>query len=616
VKAAGNTIIRSTVVEVRRFSLNTPGLLKILGGHLYSTKALCIRELLQNAHDACLRRQIEESNPEYRPRITVSLDRSEGTITIKDNGAGLTEQEITDYLSTIGRGYTGELRETAGEGDGRRLIGQFGLGFLSSFLVSRSVSLVTQSYKGGPAWRWLSSGDDTYTVTPSVRPEVGTSVTLFLKPEAWFLCDEDNLAETIVSYADFMPTPIYMAGASEPLNARSVPWRAADPAIEIPRYAERVLGQKELLHWFPLRDWSVAPNGDNQTAPIVGFIYIPRFSLVSIHEHGSMRVHVRGMLICDNDIQLLPSWGRFMAGVIDTPDLQPTASREHVHRDDAYSTAQAAITKQALQEIERLAAEEPTLWRTIVRGHGTLIINWAVGNREFFGQVADVLPLNTSRGEMTLPEYLSQSGGNLYYVTRELGSLQEQLLAEGNDLPAIEAAWLAVEPFLKTYAAMRDDVSCVKLDGNAEALLTPVNQEPFYELLAICQGVGIRARVASFRPDELPCVLLFPSNAELIDDASRAIQGGQMPRGLGGLIQDFVDTRKQEANYHGDFVLNSRNPLVQRLATDPALVPAREAVVKLIYHISRLFGGRMMTPQDTASTFREIGEVIAERLSK
>src|SRR5437899_1829848 len=173
--------------ERQRFNLHLPGLLKVLAEHLYTSKKVGIRELIQNAHDSCVRRKIEANEPNYRPRIDVGLDLARRTVTIRDNGFGLTEEEIGTYLATIGRGYTRELRERlalCSPSEAAELIGQFGLGFLSAFLLASEVTLITRSFQGGPALRWSSTGDEHYDLGPGERAQVGTTVELKIKPAA------------------------------------------------------------------------------------------------------------------------------------------------------------------------------------------------------------------------------------------------------------------------------------------------------------------------------------------------------------------------------------------------------------------------------------------------
>src|SRR5207302_5228341 len=180
---------------------------------------------------------------------------------------------------------------------------------------------------------------------------------------------------------------------------------------------------------------------------------------------------------------LLPPWARFVRGVIECPLLQPTASREGIHQDENFESVQQALEEQLGEGLRRLARADPLTWKRVVRGHSDVIIGWAVSDNEFFDRVQDIVTFRTTRGPLSLPDYLEASGGRLYFVTRELGSLQEQLLAEGRDVPAIDASWFAVTPFLEKYASRHAEVSLVQLDGEADQLLRPVTAEPFKRLL-------------------------------------------------------------------------------------------------------------------------------------
>src|SRR4051794_5968526 len=234
----------------QRFNLHLPGLLKVLAEHLYTSKKVGVRELIQNAHDSCVRRKIEADEPHYRPRIHVSLDAAARTVTTSDNGNGLTEEEIGTSLAPIGRGYTRELREKlafSSPAEAAELIGQFGLGFLSAFLLASEVTLTTRSIQGTEPLRWHSTGDEHYDLTPGERDEVGTTVELKIKPAASFLLDAEPLTATVRTSADFLPTPTHEGGAREPVNLQTPPWEDEQPARAIPEYIRRAFkGAKPL----------------------------------------------------------------------------------------------------------------------------------------------------------------------------------------------------------------------------------------------------------------------------------------------------------------------------------------------------------------------------------
>jgi molecular chaperone HtpG len=480
----------------QRFNLHLPGLLKVLAEHLYSSRKVGVRELIQNAHDSCVRRKIEANEPHYRPRIDIALDSGRKTLTISDNGNGLTDQEIGTYLATIGRGYTRELREKlafTSPAEAAELIGQFGLGFLSAFLLAGEVTLTTRSIQGGGALRWHSAGDEHYELAAGERDEIGTTVELKIKPAASFILREQTLVETVRTYADFLPIPIYVNDDLSPVNLMAPPWEDDNPARATLEYIARVFQGMKPLFVLPLHDSRVDLGHDFITVPMQGFLFVPPGSVASVREYGDLNVYIRRMFICERERDLLPQWARFVRGVIECPLLQPTASREGIHQDENFELVRQALEGQLGRGLQALAREDPPTWRKVVRGHSDLIIGWAVSDSDFFDRVEDIVTFRTTRGPLSLPEYLEQSGGGIYYVTRELGSLQEQLLAEARDVPAIDASWFRVAPFLEKYAQRHPEVGLVQLDGESRQLLRPTQEELFEPLLSSRRGAGAGA---------------------------------------------------------------------------------------------------------------------------
>ena len=603
--------------ERQRFNLHLPGLLKVLAEHLYTSKKVGVRELIQNSHDSCVRRRVEGGEPDYEPRIDLAIDPRKRTLTISDNGYGLTADEITDYLATIGRGYTRELRERlslCSAAEAGELIGQFGLGFLSAFLLASEVTLLTRSFQGGPCYRWHSVGDEYYEMKPDWREEIGTTVELRLKPASSFLLQERTLIDTARQYADFLPIPIHVQGEHLPVNLMAPPWEADHPDRAVRDYIARAF-RTEAVWVLPLSDWKVDLGHDSLTVPLRGFLFVPPGSIASVHEFGDLTVYIRRMFICERERDLLPPWARFVRGVIDSPLLQPTASRESIHQDDNFELVRQAIEEQLGQGLRRLAEEEPATWKQIVRGHSNVIIGWAVNDNDFFDRVEDIVIFRTSRGPLSLREYLEVSGGTLYYVTRQLGSLQEQVLAEGRDVPAIEAAWFCVTPFLEKYADRHPEVSLVQLDGGAEQLLRPVPEEKFAPLVEHYRQQGVSVRVATFRPADVPALVLYPQGAELAQEAEASREAGDLPEPLADLVQEYVDSTFIDNNdLRGTLYLNASCPLIRLLAEKPPAPPVLAGVLTLLHQVARLFAGRMLSAPDAIAAFGETTRAIESLL--
>ncbi len=601
------------------FQVHLPGLLKVLAAHLYGSKTVAVRELLQNAHDSCVRRTIETPESGYEPRIDLSVDPAQGMLTITDNGSGLNADEIATYLATIGRSYTRELREQLAirsDSESSGLIGQFGFGFLSAFLIASEVTVTTRSARPhADAMCWRSVGDEYYALESANRPEPGTTIALRIKPVAAYLLQRQLLIAAVRKYADFLPVAIYVEGGQSRVNLMTPPWVSAIPHLACVDYAKRAFEAAEPLCIIPLHDQRIDLGHDTLTIALQGFLFVPPNSIASVREYGDLRVYIRRMFICDGEQDLLPQWARFVRGVIDCPSLQPTASREGVHQDDAFEAVQRALEQQLTEGLKRLAIEDPTTWRTLVKSHSAVIMGWAVRDNGFFDQVANLVVFSTSRGSFTLPEYLDLSGGTLYAVTTQLGSLQEKTLAEGYDVPVIDASWFAVEPFLEKYAAQRPGVDLVRLDGEAGRLLKPVSEGTFALLLEQYRRQGIRARVAAFKPIDMPALVLYPRNADLVQERRRTRGSGDTPTGLDALVGAMIDhLMSDEEDTSGILYLNADCPIMRRLAADTSDLNA--AVLTVVHQTARLFAGHVLTPADVANAYGKIGDALATLLDR
>ncbi|MBN1563247.1 MAG: ATP-binding protein [Anaerolineae bacterium] len=601
-----------------QFQIYLPGLLKVLAESLYSTKRVAIRELIQNAHDSCVRREVEAKSDYYRPRITITAYPETRTLSFQDNGSGLTAQEVADYLSTIGRSYTRQLGEdlqVLSPEQAQQLIGQFGLGFLSSFLIASEVTLTTRSMQeGSPTLRWYSTGDMHYEVTPvdgeDEAAEIGTRVDLTIKAEASFVFNEGVLREIVRQYADFLPIPIHVGYDRFPINTMSAPWEASEPDTATKDYIGRVFKVPNPLAVIPLTDQTIDLGHDSITIPMSGFLFIPPSSITSVREYGDLTVFIRKMFICEHHRDLLPSWARFVRGVIDGPFLQPTASREDIQRDDTFFQIQQALEIQLLAGLKQIAEQQPPVWRQIVRGHTDVIMGWAVRDNEFFDKIADIITLHTSRGPLNLPDYLALTDGTVYFVTREDGSLQEQVLGESYGVPVIDAKFFAVQPFIKKYADLRGIRAIVQLDGELEQFLNPVDADPFAAILEYYAARDIRVRIVHFKPSDMPAIMTYPKDAEFIRESRSALDRDEIPSPFAGLVSDYVNNlASQRGDLNGTLYVNASCDLVQQLATSRDQV-AQQAALSLIYHIARLFSGRMLDAEQVIAAFRDSSAAI------
>ncbi len=611
-----------TQPKKERFSLHLPGLLEVLAGNLYSNAKVGIRELIQNAHDSCIRRMVEENAPLYQPRIQITTDETRGLLTISDNGHGLSATDIEQYLATIGRSYTRQLKEELAilsPDEAIELIGQFGFGFLSAFMLAEKVTLITRSVQpNSQALRWHSSGGEYYEVTPTNRAEAGTTVELQLKASAAFIFNTLILTETIQTYADFLPVPIYLGQDPTPVNLMTPPWESQAPESAAYDYISRAFNDPTPLCIIPLHDQTVELGHDSLIIPLKGFLFVPPTSVASVREYGDLKVFIRRMFICEQERKLLPPWGRFVRGVIDCPYLQPTASRESIHEDETFLAVQQALETQLGQGLQKIAETEPDIWRRIVHGHTDVITGWAVRDDEFFNRVADIITFRTSRGYLNLPDYLKLTDSTFYYLTQHLGALQEQLLAEGHDAPVIDAHWFAVKPFLEKYATWHPGLNLVQMDGEIQHLLRPTPQEPFTRLLNYYRAEDIQAKVVAFKPVDVPALMGYAQDTEFLMETQQAVEDDDLPDVLAEFINDFLESQIETAPeaIRGTLYLNASSSLVRRLAQKPVAEPTLQATLTLIYQIARLFSGRALTATDAMLAFRQSSEAMEVLIAK
>lgn len=592
----------------KQFQIHLPGLLKVLAESLYSSKKVGIRELIQNSHDSCVRRQVEAKETYYKPRIEISFDLTERSIIIQDNGSGLTEDEVTEYLSTIGRSYTRQLGENLAilnPEEASRLVGQFGLGFLSAFLIAEEVILTTKSYKeGSQAFVWRSAGDVHYNVSVAGDAQVGTRVELRVKPEASFLLNERVMVETVQSYADFLEIPVTVGEDTKPVNSMMPPWEAIDPDTAIQEYIQRKFGQGSPLAIIPLHDQEISLGHDTMIVPLEGFLFVPPGSIASLHEYGDASIYIRRMFITDNHTRLLPNWAKFVRGVVDSPYLQPTASREDIQQDDMFFKVQKALDEQIKKGMRQIAQDDPLAWKKIVRGHRFLIMGWAVKDDAFFKEVMDIMIFNTPDGQKTLPEYLEETGGTIYYIEHRIGSQQDKLLGAGYGVPVIDAP-LTLEPeFLQKYAHVNKDVKVVHMDNDANTLLEAVDEENFTYLLDYFRDRKIRARIVAFKPTDVPVIISYPKDAEFIRDTRDALDNDELPAPFAGLIGDYMNNMEVDEDALAGIVhLNASSKLIQQLAKMPEN-KERDSAIELVYQMGRIFAGRMLNTSDITHAFR------------
>jgi molecular chaperone HtpG len=610
----------SDEIEILPVEIHLPGLLKLLGEHLYSNPQVAVREMVQNAHDSCVRRREEDKSvaDAYQPSIAIFVDAGERQLVIEDNGSGLTREEIATFLATVGRGYTGQLRaelESAGRAEALDLIGMFGLGLLSAFMVALRIEITTASYQTPEtAWRWISEGGQSYALRRATRESVGTTVRLDLRDDAKFLLEPSTLEDILTVYAEFLTIPIFVNRGAEPINGQPAPWQQENEqgVGQTARYIAWVEARRGMrpLTVIPLEDVTLE---DGRHVPLDGVLYVPPRSIISIQEYGDVTIYVRHMLITERERDLLPEWARFVTGVIDCPLLNPTASRESLRHDEIYGAVQAALARQLLAHFERLAESAPVDWAAVVQAHNDLIKGWAVRSPELFVRVADLVVFKTSRGQLTLPEYLHENPGRIFYYGDDDGVTQALALFEARRLAVVDARWFADVAFLRAYGEVYG-VPAEELAPGAGYLFATVDDPEgvWQPLLDAYRAEGYPVRLLSFEPEHLPMILLYPPGAERLRRAQRNMDDGRYAGPIRRLVRGYLDRQQpDEAVLKGTLHLNARNPLLRRVRDLGPEHADFNPLLGILVANARMFAGQGLSAQDAIACFEQINRSLA-----
>ena len=233
---------------------------------------------------------------------------------------------------------------------------------------------------------------------------------------------------------------------------------------------------------------------------------------LSVAEHGTVSVYVRRMFITDAESDLLPGWARFVSGIVESPALMPTASREQIRHDETFSSIQRGLESQLLQHLEQLAKRKPKTWKRIVERHSDVIKGWVLSSPNLFELIADTVCLPTSSGELTIPAILERTGGAITY-TRGTRASSGMLALLCNEI-VVDASGYGDEEFLHRYANSHPAVTLQPIDELDLPGVSPVRDPSFYQrIVDYFAAHGIPTKVVEFASPEYPAYLAGPSQA-------------------------------------------------------------------------------------------------------
>ena len=443
-------------VEQLEFQAEARQLLDLMVHSVYSDKDSFLRELVSNASDALDKLRIEAFRNKDLDvdtsdlHIEIEADKDARTLTLRDNGIGMTRAEVIDLIGTLAKSGTAELRqqlrEATSETASEELIGQFGIGFYSTFMVADKVELLTHKAGEGEATRWESSGDGTYTIASVEAAPQGTSVTLHLKPEDAEDALHDYTSEwkirTLVKkYSDFIAWPIRMeverhtpaseeggddtvATEIETLNSMKALWARPKDEVSDDEYKEFY---KHIAHAWddPLEVISMKAEGNFEYQAL---LFIPSRAPLDLFEPDAaigVQLYVKRVFIMGDCDQLMPRYLRFIKGVVDAQDLSLNVSREILQQDRQINAIRRRLTRKVLSTIKELQSERTEDYRTFWSQFGKVLKEGLLrdfDNQETLLQISSFASTHSDDQLTTLAEYverMKEGQQQIFYATGE-----------------------------------------------------------------------------------------------------------------------------------------------------------------------------------------------------
>jgi molecular chaperone HtpG len=549
-----------------QFRINLRGIIDLLSNHLYRGPEVFLRELLQNSVDALQARQ--QIDPSYQGEVTIEATAprpsTRPTLTFVDDGIGLTEEEVHQFLATIGQSSKNKDFSERPED----FIGRFGIGLLSCFMVSDSIVVITRSARSpdAPTIEWRGMPDGTYSI--KVLPhtfEPGTRVYLTCKIGCEDYFEADAIRDGLKHYGSLLPRPIKLISilGEEQINADGVPWRqefeSSESRLEtLLSYGHATFGA-DFIDAIPLK---------SEVGSVDGVAFVLPFA-PTVASKQTHRVYLKQMLLSDKADNLIPEWAFFVKCVVNANDLRPTASRESFYEDQKLEETRESLGQCLRNYLIRMARNEPGRLQRIVALHYLSIKALALQDEEFLRLFIDHLDFETTLGHIRFGEFRKQAK-TIRFVTKIDQFRQIAPVASAQNIPVLNAGYIYDAELMEKIEDAFPKLEMEKLDPNSIAQAfddLTLNERDQTLALArmadeVLQSFRCESEIKNFLPIELPVLYTINQEAEF----QRSIEQAQ--DSCSGLWSDVLgQISNLNGNANAKLCFNYRNPLVKRLAT-------------------------------------------------
>lgn len=602
-------------------SVNTENIFPVIKKWLYSEKDIFLRELVSNATDAITKlkrlQSLGETPETEEPfRVDVVLDKTAKTLTVEDNGIGMTEEELKKYICSIALSGAVDFiqkYESSEDGEKSGIIGHFGLGFYSAFMVSDRVEIFTRSYTGAPAVHWTCDGDGAYELEAGEREGRGTEVVLHIADDETEYLESGKIREMLRKYCSFMPVEIYFDDGSEkkegekeePVNDTTPLWQK-NPADctdeEYKDFYQKVFADyREPLFWIHI----------NADYPLnfKGILYFPRLTTNYDSLEGQVKLYYNQVFVADNIKEVIPEYLLMLKGVLDCPELPLNVSRSYLQTNTYVAKVSAHIVKKVADKLKSLCRDERERYEKVFDDIKTFVEYACIRDGKFYDRVKESLLLKLTDGtHVTIDEYLDKAKetheNKIYYTTDP--SVQAQYIAlyraEGIDVAHFDS--LVDTQFAACVESHREGVKFIRVDADLSSLSKGENAEENETLRTLFRKVSgnekLNVKFETLKNAAIPAVLNVSEESRRMEDMMK------MYRMSGGA--DFGESFPLDMT----LVLNTASPLISKLAAmDGSDAEGAENYASYIYRLS-LLSLRKFTSEEMEKFLKDSYKMLDE----
>lgn len=615
----------STVLEEKgTISVQMENIFPIVKKALYNDKEIFLRELVSNAVDAINKyRHLtvigEADKDDTELKIEIDYDKEQKLLTIRDNGIGMTADEIKKYINEVAFSSAHEFmarfqKDEAAKANGTQIIGHFGLGFYSAFMVAKQVEIHTRSYqKDAAPVIWTCDGSPAFEIRPGSRETRGTEIRLHLMDDELEFAEEPRLQHLIRKYCDFMPYPVYLketkANRQEPLWNKNPKETSDEEYLEFYRYMFPFAQDPHL--WVHL----------NVEVPFSfkGILYFPRLSHEMDPAKGQIKLFCNNVFVSDQTEDFLPRFLVTLQGGLDCPDIPLNVSRSMLQNDPYVQRVASFVTRKVADRLKEMYTKEREKFVSTWEDVHTFIKFGVMEDEKFYDKVKDILIFKSSKGDyVTIKDYLERNPkleNKVYYTTGEPGQQSYIEMFKAQEIEVLYLTTLIDTHFIQylefrnqevKFARVDSDLSESLIDDEKASIVDPKTnktgdetvQELFEKELKIDK---LTIQVQSLKSEDVPALIVLPEQSRRLYEMSRMMQ---MQGNDTGMFEDML-------NEH-TLVLNSKHPLIQSLRKSADLSSAKDQLHLICEHVYELamLAHRPLKPEQMERFMRNANQVL------